>query len=91
MDSTVYFILSWGIVFFLSLAVIKAVLLIRYKGINLRYILFNFFQFYRTDDTGMNSDRLKFRKSHNLLTVFFYITFIAWLVVKFVVALAFAR
>jgi hypothetical protein len=87
MDESIYFFYAYGYYFFIALAIVKVILIILYKGLDIGYLFENFLVIYSDYGIEPNERRKRFRNVHNVITVAFYFVVIIWLsiigVVKF--------
>jgi hypothetical protein len=88
MDDFVYFFYAYGYYFLIGLAIVKSVLIILYKGLDIGYLFENFLVVYSDQGLEPNPRRKRFRLIHNIITIIFYFVLIVWVSIMGVVKFA---
>jgi hypothetical protein len=88
MDDFIYFFYAYGYYFFIGLAIVKVILIILYKGLDIGYLFENFLVIYSDSGIEPSLRRQRFRRIHNIFTVAFYFVLIIWLSIMGVVKFA---
>jgi hypothetical protein len=87
MDDVIYFLYQNGMYLIAAIAVVKMIIIILYKGLDIPYLFENFLIIYTDHGIGATPERIRFRKIHNIVTIIFYAVVIAWLAIVAVVRL----
>lgn len=81
MDEVIYFVSENGLYLLLAIALVKIVVIMLYKGLDVGYVLENFLIIYTSSGIEYNPARHRFRLVHNILTIIFYFVVLAWLTI----------
>ena len=84
-DQVILFIDNYFIWIALAIAAYKILHIVLYKGLHPKYILSTYFVIFSgVHITAVKdySQRTRFRKVHNILTIAFYVFFSLWLIVR---------
>jgi hypothetical protein len=87
MDDVISYLYENGFYLLAALAVIKALVIILYKGFDFGYLFENFLLIYTDPGVGATPERIRFRRIHNIVTVIFYAVLLAWITIMVIVKL----
>ncbi|MCE3281552.1 MAG: hypothetical protein K0Q66_289 [Chitinophagaceae bacterium] len=88
MDDVIFYFYHNGIFLLLTLATVKIIIILLYKGLDFWYVVDNFFTVYAELGVAAFPRRRLFRMVHNILTISFFAVLVFWVAIVGVVRLS---